>query len=36
MHIGNQLNQLLRLNGQLAAVHSGDANVKDALKGVIK
>jgi len=36
MHIGNQLNQLLRLNGQLAAVHSGDANVKDALKGTIK
>lgn len=36
MHIGNQLNQLLRLNGQLEAVHSGDANVKNAIKGDLK
>ncbi|MBL4720025.1 MAG: enoyl-CoA hydratase/isomerase family protein [Alphaproteobacteria bacterium] len=36
MHVGNQLNQLLRLNGQLETVHSGDSSVKDALKSDLK
>jgi len=35
LNFGNQLNQLLRLNGQLMSVHSGDASAKDALKGAI-
>ena len=36
MHVGNQLNQLLRLNGQVETVHSGDSSVKSALKSGLK
>lgn len=32
LNFGNQLNQLLRLNGQIAPVHSHDASVKQDLK----
>ncbi len=32
LNFGNQLNQLLRLNGQIAPVHSHDADIKSNLK----
>lgn len=32
LNLGNQLNQLLRLNGQIAPVHSHDGDVKQNLK----
>lgn len=35
LNFGNQLNQLLRLNGQLAPVHSHDAGAKQGLKSDI-
>ena len=35
LNFGNQLNQLLRLNGQIQGVHSGDAGVKNALSNSI-
>ncbi len=35
LNFGNQLNQLLRLNGQLAPIHSRSAGVKRALKSDI-
>ncbi len=35
LNLGNQLNQLLRLNGQIEGMHSGDAGVKNALKDSI-
>lgn len=35
LNFGNQLNQLLRLNGQLEPVHSHDAAAKDGLKSRI-
>jgi enoyl-CoA hydratase/carnithine racemase len=32
LNFGNQLNQLLRLNGQIAPIHSHDADIKQNLK----
>ena len=32
LNFGNQLNQLLRLNGQIAPIHSRSEGVKQALK----
>ena len=35
LNVGNQLNQLMRLNGQIEKIHSGDTGVKNSLKNAI-
>ncbi len=36
LYLGNQLNQMLRLASQSSTIHSGSADVKDALKSTIQ